>query len=244
MTICSATWRGKAADRTRHIEAALRSAVAPWYRSLIAKIPTARRPTKQQTALLAIVGCSGVLAAGVTLFLWSGISAPDSEPRNETSIPVATASEPTAIPTKRARPEISSVKMAMAECDLEAAKNPFALYFLVVPVMPGSEACQSSLPFEEDYESFSLMPSTAILDGLRDRSLTLSLTPFRYAILEGATGKTKTWTAATGVSKFTLDTVAFTKFRVRIDVSGKDPKWSNEYQRRAGECYWVNARLR
>jgi hypothetical protein len=133
----------------------------------------------------------------------------------------------------------------MAQCDLEAAKNPFALYFLVMPVVLGKEARKSSSRSEEDYASFSLMPSTAMLDGLRDRSLTLSVTPFRYAILDNASGKIKAWSATTGVSKFTHDdTGGFSKFKVRIDVSGNNAKWSNEYRRRAGECYWVNVRLR
>ena len=132
----------------------------------------------------------------------------------------------------------------MAQCNREAAKNPFALYFLVVPVGLGSE---TAIPRRDQktYASFFLMPSTAMLDGLRDGSLTISLTPFRYAILDSVSGKTKAWGATSGVSKFTHDdTGGFSKFKVRIDVSGNDARWSDEYRRRAGECYWVNARLR
>ena len=32
-----------------------------------------------------------------------------------------------------------------------------------------------------------------MLDGLRDHSLTVNSKPFRYAIIDSATGKTKTW---------------------------------------------------
>ena len=231
-------------DRTRHTQAAHPGAAPPGYRTLLARMPTARRPTRRQTALLAIIGCSAVLAAGVTVFLWSRLPAQDSEPRIETSTPVATPSEPAAVPTQQARADLSSVQTAMAECDLEAAKNPFTLYFLAIPIVLGSDARQSSERYEEDYESYSLMPSQAMLDGLRDRSLVLASTPFRYAIIDSATGTTKTWSTATGMSKFTHDTTAFSKFRVRFGVAGKDPKWSNEYPRRVGECYWVNVRLR
>ena len=133
----------------------------------------------------------------------------------------------------------------MADCEREAAKNPFALYFLVVPIALDKDVRQSPEQFEENYGSYSLMSSKAMLDGLHDRSLTLVSTPFRYAIIDSATGITKTWGTATGVSKFTHDggTTAFSKFRVAIDVAGRDPKWTSEFRRRTGVCYWINVRF-
>src|SRR5207244_13619707 len=95
---------------------------------------------------------------------------------------------------------------------------------------------------DEEDDSCFLAASKSVLDGLRDQTLAVNATSYRFAIIDSATGKTQIWIAASGPSKFThSDTLAFSKFRVGFDVPNKGLRWSNEYARRAGVCYWVNA---
>jgi hypothetical protein len=244
-------------DRTQSIQAARPDPALPWHGTLVAMIAewvdrsadaprtTARERTGRPAALFAIVACLALLAAaGLTAFLWSRTPVHRSEPPAKTAVPVVAPSKPAVVPAELARPDIVSIQKAMAECELEASKNPFTLYFLVIPVVLGNDARQSPEQFEENYGSYSLMSAKTMLDGLRDRSLTLTPASFRYAIIDSATGNMKGWSAATGVSKFTHDSTAtYSKFRVAIDVSGKDPKWSNEFSRRTGVCYWINVRF-
>ncbi|MEI8152896.1 MAG: hypothetical protein WCG92_15020, partial [Hyphomicrobiales bacterium] len=179
---------------------------------------------------------------GAAALLWSWTPAREVEQPIETAIPILNPAESST--AQNAQSVALSVQRAMGECDIEATKNPFGLYFLVTAAVPGSAAPQSKDRPADDYETFSLTTSTAMLDGLRDGSLTLNTKPFRYSIIDSASGKTKTWNVTAGVSKISHDdNVAFSKFKVGVDASGKAPKWSNEYSRRTGTCYWVNIRL-
>ncbi len=136
---------------------------------------------------------------------------------------------------------VEGVQTAMTECDQAAAKKPFVLHFLVAPIVTTESSRPADLASDQ-HGAFDLVASKSTLDGLRNKTLTINATPYRFAISDSGTGKTLIWSATNGVSKFThTDNVAFAKFRVGFDVPGKGPQWSNEYARRASVCYWVNA---
>ena len=128
--------------------------------------PPARGNTNGKIARVAIAGCSAILAAGMTgLFLWSQvIPAQFRELRSETDVAVAEPTERSAVAAARARPDTPSVQAAMAECDLAAAKNPFAVYFLVTPNAINSNLRQGANMSGEDYGWYSLMSLKARLE--------------------------------------------------------------------------------
>ncbi|MBI3759654.1 MAG: hypothetical protein HY269_07860, partial [Deltaproteobacteria bacterium] len=207
---------------------------------------TGHRRWRLPMTLRAIVGCSAaVLAAALVALLWVLLVQHDKEPRPEVVTSDAPAHDIPAPSTEQAQVTAESVQTAMTECDQEAAKDPFSLHFLVIPIIATGGSPRSAELAGEDYGSFYLAPSKSMLDGLRNKTLTINTTSHRFAIIDSATGKMQIWTAASGVSKFThSDTLAFSKFRIGFDVPDKGLQWSNEYLRRAGVCYWVNADFR
>jgi hypothetical protein len=230
LELLQALARGSNRDNpTSHPQARRADAAPPWYK---------------RTGLYVSIGCAATVAAGATLFdNWSRRPAHDSMPATQTSAPRTVPAAPSAVVPEQTSPEIASVRTAMDQCDRQAASNPFSLYFLVIPVVSAGDARQWLAPIEEDYGSYSLLQSQPLLDGLRDRTLTLSSAPFRYFIVDSASGKIKSWSAETGVSSFKLDEAGFSKFKLGFDGSDQKPKWSKEFPRSAGVCYWVNVRL-
>jgi hypothetical protein len=204
----------------------------------------ARGERGREAALVAAVGAAAFIAAAVAGALLLSRGSEHAAPRVEVSPPAAAPAKPAAAPAADAPAVAQTVQTAMAECDQEAEKNPDALHFLVTPIMPAGDAFRLSAEAREEYDSYSLVTAKAMLEGLQDGSLALNARPFRFAIIDSATGQTQTWSAATGMSKFThKDAAAFSKFRVGFDIPDKGPQWSNEYPRRAGVCYWVNVRF-
>jgi hypothetical protein len=198
----------------------------------------------REAALIAAVGAAAFIAAAVAGALLLSRGSEHAAPRVEVSAPAAAPANPAAAPAADAPAVAQAVQTAMAECDREAERNPDTLHFLVTPVMPAGDAFRLSAEAREEYDSFSLVTAKAMLEGLQDGSLALNARPFRFVIIDSATGQTQIWSAATGMSKFThKDAAAFSKFRVGFDIPDKGPQWSNEYPRRAGVCYWVNVRF-
>jgi hypothetical protein len=208
-----------------------------------------QRPVQDDGPLLTpwpvIFGGSAVLAAGLAALLWVRPTEHQAQPRTEVVTPAPHVAErpgPSAVQTE-ATAEV--VQRAMSECDQDAGKDPFSLHFLITPIVATSDVSQSVELAGEDYESYFLAASESVLAGLRNKTLTVNATSYRFAIIDSATGKTQIWSAASGLSKFThSDALVFSKFRVGFDVPNKGLQWSNEYARRAGVCYWVNARFR
>ena len=67
---------------------------------------------------------------------WDWIAA--DQPTAAVDASAAATSDPPAVAVVQARPNIP-VQTAMEECDAQAAKNPFTMYFLVSPVALGSD---------------------------------------------------------------------------------------------------------
>ena len=110
----------------------------------------ARTGASRHRAAFAIVCCAAILASGMTgLFLWSR------------AIPAPTV--PAAVPAVEARPDTPSVQTVMAECDLAAAKNPYAGFF-VNPNTLSSNGRQTAEPSAADYGRYSLRSLKATLE--------------------------------------------------------------------------------
>jgi hypothetical protein len=204
---------------------------------------------KRRTLIVGSVCAVAFLA--VTLlaigFLWSNSQSNiPTPPTSKTSAPVIKSTEPEGTSTELADPDIPTIKQAMADCDVEAAKSPNGLYFFVTPVMPATVETATSLvpPAGDNYGSFSLVPSQAMLGGIEDGSLTVKKSPYEFSIVDLQTKQIKKWDSAKGASRFTYpNTDGFSKFQIAFDFGDKNVKWTSEFDRQKGNCYWVNVRL-
>jgi hypothetical protein len=92
-----------------------------------------------------------------------------------------------------------------------------------------------------------LLSSQVMIDGLKDQTLMPHRVRYSLFLLDGATRNQHNLGTATGVFKAShRDAAWLASFRIGFDLSGSgaNPKWSNEFQRRKGVCYWVNVMFR
>jgi hypothetical protein len=165
----------------------------------------------------------------------------DSTPQNPPLSQPGEAITPAAPTTS----DIQPVKQAMADCDAEAAGNPDALYFLVIPIMPTTETAKLMIPPGDGYASFFLVMSSAAMESLTDGSYKLDPRPFTFSVMDTTTKKVQSWTSPGGLSKYVQDdAAAVSKFLLGFGIAESNIQWSSEYQRRKGNCYWVNVRFR
>jgi hypothetical protein len=162
------------------------------------------------------------------------------------AVPVPAPSTPAAISDAVAA-DIQSIIKAMKDCDDEAAKDPDTMYFLVIPLSPAKSSVEEWLAQGESYDSFILLPSKVMVDGLGNRSLVPRPVQYSLSLFDTATRRRYLLGAATGVLKSTQRNAAWLgSFRLGFDLTGtgENPKWSNEFTRRKGVCYWVNVIFR
>jgi len=145
--------------------------------------------------------------------------------------------------------DLRAVEKAMNDCDDEAARNPDALYFLIVPaISPIKDYSQwAPLSVGDIGTSVILLRSKDALDGLRSGSLAIYPGQYRFSIIDTSTEATHNWGPAAGVAKFVKpDAATITGFRVRFsfaDFVGDTPS-NFRFPRDKGVCYWVSALLR
>ena len=119
-------------------------------------------PPLRASARFALAGCFAVLAAGTTgLFLWSQIVPAPDRRSAATHVTAAAPSEPSSV---AARTRLQPHRTAMAECDMAAAKNPYAEYFLVGANALGGQARPARQPSGGDHGWYSLMAMKAMLE--------------------------------------------------------------------------------
>jgi hypothetical protein len=199
-------------------------------------------------SVCAIVGVVLILFA--TRFFWSNSQRDlPTPPKSEPSPAVVKPAEPiVARPIALAASDIPTIKRAMADCDMEAAKNPDGLYFLVTPLAPATLEAATSLapPAADNYGSFSLVPSQAMFSGIEGDSLKFTKSQIEFSIIDMQTTQIKQWgSAMMGPSMFTYPNAdGFSKFQIGFDFGDKSVKWTSEYDRQKGNCYWVNVRLK
>jgi hypothetical protein len=156
--------------------------------------------------------------------------------------PSAEAMRPGAVAT-----DIQSIIQAMKDCDDEAAKDPDTMYFLVIPLAPAIRPVEEWTAKGESYDTFILLPSKVMMDGLGDRSLVPRSLQYSLSLYDALTRRSYPLGAGSGVLKSAQRNAAWLgNFRLGFDLtgSGQKPKWSNEFSRRKGVCYWVNVMFR
>jgi hypothetical protein len=225
------------------------------------ELQTLKRPwyATRQAKLIVTACSSAFLVLGAIGLLWwtwpfypSGSRAVQSQPSAAANTADSTPQNPplspsgeTVAPPAPTPADVQPVKQAMADCDAEAARNPDALYFLVIPIMPTTETAKLMIPPGDGYASFYLVMSNAAMESLTDGSYKLDPRPFTFSVMDTTTNKVQSWNSPGGLSKYTQeDAAAVSKFLLGFAVAENNTQWSTEYQRRKGNCYWVSVRFR
>jgi hypothetical protein len=160
--------------------------------------------------------------------------------------PAAPAATPPA-DASAAATDIQSIIEAMKNCDDEASKDLDAMYFLVIPLAPAKGPAQEWTAKGESYDTFILLPSKVMVDGLGDGSLVPRSPQYSLSLYDSLTRRSYSLGAGSGVLKSAHRNAAWLgSFRLGFNLtgSGQNPKWSNEFNRRKGVCYWVNVMFR
>jgi hypothetical protein len=145
--------------------------------------------------------------------------------------------------------DLPTIQKALDDCDVEAARNPDALYFVILPLLSPVKNYQPWIAASvgEIGTSVILLRSKDALDGLRDGSLNLYRGAYTFSIIDAATEATHAWSEAVGVARLGKTGAAdVTGFRVRFgfaDFVGDTPS-NFRFPRQKGVCYWVSALLR
>lgn len=225
-----------------------------------ARMLQSKRPSWASLALILVsaavlaVLLVGALSLSRQLFHGRDIRADRAPAADEDLVsPGAATSDSTVVAmapsTASGAADLRAIEKAMAECDLEAAKNRDALYFLIVPAVSPTKDYSPWAPLSvgDIGTSVILLRSKDALDGLRNGSLTVYSAPFKFSIIDSGTDVAYDWPAVTGVAKFAkLDAAAISGFRVRFgfaDFVGDTPS-NFRFPRDKGVCYWVSALLR
>jgi hypothetical protein len=154
-----------------------------------------------------------------------------------------------AVPSASVGTDLTAIERAMSDCDDQAASDHDALYFLIVPAVSPTRdyARWASISVGDIGTSITLLRSKDALDGLRDGSLAVYPSPYRFSIIDSASDVPHEWGPVTGAAKLVkLDAAAITGFRVRFNFAefvGDTPSHFR-FPREKGVCYWVSALVR
>jgi hypothetical protein len=146
--------------------------------------------------------------------------------------------------TRTAGDDFGWLTTAMTACDDDAAKQPSKVYFLVIPLASNPE--QDSQWREKslnDIGNAILLRSDAALEGLKNKSLTISTTQYVFAMRDQG-GTVYSWNPTVGVARFvTNDSDSIQSFQVqfRVSASPAESEWGRAFVRQRGNCYWVDA---
>jgi zinc-ribbon domain len=140
------------------------------------------------------------------------------------------------------------LETAMKQCDEQAAKDPKALHYLVIPLVdePRDEPGWRRISIN-DIGNAILVSAEDMLAGLRRKALRITNDEYVFSARNEATKDVLTWKPSTGVRKFVVnDASAIKQFRVQFQSNdaARAINWGTTFERQAGNCYWVNAILR
>ncbi len=144
------------------------------------------------------------------------------------------------------------IERAIAQCEIEAARNAGTLYFLVIPVVAADGDPQAWMPKSNGTIGGSavLLGFRDTLDGLGTGSLRLVRRPFNFSILDPSTTQIYKWKPALGVHKFAIrdaSAIAIATFKPGLEIpTGSETRWADggTITREAGTCYWTGVLLR
>jgi len=134
---------------------------------------------------------------------------------------------------------------AMSNCDKAAARDPDALFFLILPLVqsnPNDNQWRNAA-MQTVGKNYLLLSAKDAINGLRASKLALRPGRYTFAALDPASGATYSWTSATGMStlaKGKLGTVRSLKLGFDFSQTQAGAQWSAEFKRERGSCYWVS----
>ena len=229
-----------------------REALRREWRALVAALPdTASLVPRFGRTQFVFIGISvGVLliaAIGTIVGVRSPQSPTQAPSANQAAAPPAQVVPPIA-PTVEPT-DLAAITREMSDCDAEAVKDPDALYFLVLPLLPAKAAENDwrSLALQEVGNSFLLLSAKDALDGLRDGKLAVRPGRYTFSVLDPASGATYSWTSATRISRLSRKAPAEVKaLKLGFDFSAAQTggQWTTEFKRDRGTCYWVSVLVR
>jgi hypothetical protein len=141
-------------------------------------------------------------------------------------------------------PDFAWLTKGMQDCDESAAKQPGALYFLIIPmaVKPEDEQRWRSKSHDEIGNAI-LLNSDDALDGLKSGALRISAENYEFNVRDGA-GVLYNWNSSVGVTRLTIPNAeSIAAFNAQFKTRGRtsDTAWGSAFTRQSGNCYWVNA---
>lgn len=149
---------------------------------------------------------------------------------------------------QRAGGDFGWLEAALKQCDEQAAKDPKALHYLVVPLVdePRDEPGWRRISIN-DIGNAILVNSEDMLAGLRRKALRIGADEYVFSVRNETTKDILTWKPSKGVRKFVInDATGLGQFRVQFQSSdaARAINWGATFARQEGNCYWVNAILR
>ncbi len=166
-----------------------------------------------------------------------------------TTVPVgAPAPATTSAPAGPADSDFAWLRSAMTACDEAAAREPGAIYFLVIPLT----AEPKDLP---DWRLLAVgaignaitIPGGDALGGLRSGKLKIYPDDYVFGIQDAATKVIYRWKAASGVKQLSgTEAAKVGMFRMQVQPRRKtdDTDWGDTYPRQNTSCHWVAAIMR
>jgi zinc ribbon protein len=158
------------------------------------------------------------------------------------------ANQQTAAVDPQATGDLSWLEAAMKQCDEQAAKEPNALHYLVIPLTdePRDEPGWRRISIN-DIGNAILIKADDMLAGLKRNALRIATDEYVFSARNEKTRDVLTWKPSTGVRKFVVnDASGIEEFKVQFqsDDASRAVNWGSTFVREAGSCYWVNAILR
>jgi zinc ribbon protein len=144
--------------------------------------------------------------------------------------------------------EFAWLEAAMKQCDEQAAKEPKGVHYLVIPMIdePKDEPGWRRVSIN-DIGNAILVNSEDMLAGLRRKALRLSPDEYVFSVRNEKTRDVLTWKPSTGVRKFVInDGTGIEQFKIQFQSNdaSRAINWGATFDRKEGNCYWVNAILR
>jgi hypothetical protein len=190
-----------------------------------------------RTGAIVIVASLGILlvAGAFAVFMvlhWQG--APGAE----------TGAPPAEQPAATASEDFGWLTGAMQECDAQAEKEQSTLHFLVIPLAADKKD-------EDEWRAKSLndighailLASDAALEGLKLKTLRIAEEDYLFSIRDQTTA-TYNWKKSKGVAKFSIANAnSIETFYIQFRTGDRplDEQWGAAFDRKRGNCYWVNA---
>jgi hypothetical protein len=160
-------------------------------------------------------------------------------------VPPGGSGTPVTKPAADKRDDFAWLTAAMKECDEDAAREPAALHFMVIPLLDQAKDLPGWRRISlNDVGNAILIKAEDTLAGLRRDALRISPVEYVFAVRNEPAEVVYKWSPSVGVKRYSMpnaeDVTNFrVQFQTRDGVAG--PEWGATFVRRKGNCYWVNA---